>query len=69
MPKFNWEGKTGITEAQWAQVVQAVLWLGCYKLGYEELAMHGAAASTIIIGGIGKALRSNQKAKEKNNAE
>ena len=65
MPKFNWEGKTGITEAQWAQVVQAVLWFTLYKLGYQEFAIHAFTASTIIIGGLGKILRSRQKVKFK----
>ncbi len=61
MNKFNWEGKTGITETQWLQVISGVLCLIAYYSGYEVIATHAAIISQVLLGGIGKLLRSRQK--------
>ena len=63
MPKFNWKGKTGQTEAQWLQIVAAILAVIGHQFGYEQIAINAGVASQFIIGSVGLYLRGKEKKK------
>jgi len=57
MPKFNWKGKTGQTEAQWLQMGAAILAVAGHQFGYEQIAINAGIISQFILGSIGLYLR------------
>ncbi len=56
--------KTGVTEAQWAQVAAGLLSFAFYQMGYAELAAYAAVLSQVGLGMLGHHLRAKDKHNE-----